>query len=119
MAIWGKPAKTGPPGKSLADGYSVFIYPDLGCVSWRRIFPNRGWHWTAWFPDFYTRMHATGMTDTLGVGLMLLGMMMQAGLTITAVKLAFIGFFIFFTSPTSTYDCKCSLFSRFETEACE
>ena len=71
------------------------------------------------FPDFYTRLHAAGMTDTLGVGLMLLGMMMQlpeAGLTLTAVRVAFIGFFmIFFTSPTSTRDRKCSLFSRFKT----
>ena len=64
------------------------------------------------FPDFYTRMHATGMTDTLGVGLMLLGMMMQAGLTLTAVKLAFIGFFIFFTSPTSTYAIANAAFSQ-------
>ena len=49
------------------------------------------------FPDFYSRMHAAGMIDTLGAGLMLLGMIMQAGMTLTAVKLAFIGFFIFFT----------------------
>jgi len=64
------------------------------------------------FPDFYTRMHAAGMTDTLGVGLMLLGMIVQAGFTLTAVKLAFIGFFIFFTSPTSTYAIANAAFSQ-------
>ena len=55
------------------------------------------------FPDFYTRMHAAGLTDTLGAGLIILGMFLQAGVTLTAVKLVLIAFFIFFTSPTSTY----------------
>lgn len=55
------------------------------------------------FPDFYTRMHAAGLTDTLGAGLIILGMFLQAGATLTAVKLVLIAFFIFFTSPTSTY----------------
>jgi multisubunit Na+/H+ antiporter MnhG subunit len=30
-------------------------------------------------PDFYTRMHAASVTETLGAGLMLLGLMLQAG----------------------------------------
>lgn len=55
------------------------------------------------FPDFYTRMHAAGITDTLGAGLIILGLLFQAGLTLVAVKLIFILFFIFFTSPTSTH----------------
>ena len=64
------------------------------------------------FPDFYSRMHAAGMIDTLGAGLILLGMIMQAGMTLTAVKLAFIGFFIFFTSPTATYAIANAAFSK-------
>ena len=31
------------------------------------------------FPDFYTRIHANGVTDTLGAGLILTGLMFQTG----------------------------------------
>jgi len=54
-------------------------------------------------PDFFTRMHAASVTDTLGAGLILLGLMLQAGLTLITVKLIVIGLLIFFTSPTSTH----------------
>lgn len=54
-------------------------------------------------PDFYTRMHAAGVTDTLGAGLMLLGMMLQAGFSLITVKLIMVGLLIFFASPTATH----------------
>jgi multicomponent Na+:H+ antiporter subunit G len=54
-------------------------------------------------PDFYTRLHAGGVIDTLGAELMLVGMMFQAGLSLVTVKLILIGTFLFFTSPTSTH----------------
>ena len=54
-------------------------------------------------PDFYTRVHAASVTDTLGVGLILLGLMLQAGLTLIAAKLAMIGLLVFFTSPAATH----------------
>jgi multicomponent Na+:H+ antiporter subunit G len=54
-------------------------------------------------PDFFTRMHAASVTDTLGAGLMLLGLMLQAGLTLVTVKLIVLGLLIFFTSPTATH----------------
>ncbi len=54
-------------------------------------------------PDFYTRMHAAGITDTLGADLILLGLMMQAGFTLVTVKLFLVGAFLFITSPTSTH----------------
>ncbi len=54
-------------------------------------------------PDVYTRSHAAGMTDTLGAGLVLLGLMAQAGFSLITVKLVLILVFIFFTSPTSTH----------------
>ena len=41
-------------------------------------------------PDFYTRMHAAGIIDTLGAGLILLGLMLQAGWTLITVKLLLI-----------------------------
>ena len=54
-------------------------------------------------PDFYTRLHAASVIETLGAGLLLLGMMLQAGLTLVTVKLVFIALLIFFTSPTATH----------------
>jgi multicomponent Na+:H+ antiporter subunit G len=54
-------------------------------------------------PDFYTRMHATSVIDTLGAGLILLGLVLKAGLTLASAKLAIIGLLIFFTSPTAAH----------------
>ena len=54
-------------------------------------------------PDFYTRMHAASVVDTLGAGLILAGLMLQAGLTLVSAKLLIIGLLIFFTSPTATH----------------
>lgn len=54
-------------------------------------------------PDFYTRMHAASVTETLGVGLMLLGLMLKAGFTLVAVKLLMMGLLIFFASPTASH----------------
>ena len=55
------------------------------------------------FPDFYTRLHAVGITDTLCAALFLLGLGFQAGITIASIKLFLIFVFIFFTSPTSSH----------------
>lgn len=53
--------------------------------------------------DMYARLHAASLIDTLGVGLVFIGLMFQAGWTLVTVKLFLILFFIFFTSPTATY----------------
>ena len=54
-------------------------------------------------PDFYTRLHGAGVTDTLGAGLILAGLMLQAGFTLVTVKLILILVFVFFTGPTATH----------------
>ena len=54
-------------------------------------------------PDFYTRLHGAGVTDTLGAGLVLLGLMIVAGLSLTTIKLLMILLFLFVTSPTSCH----------------
>ena len=54
-------------------------------------------------PDVYARMHATGITDTLGAGLILAGLMVQGGFSLVTVKLFLILVFLLYTSPTSTY----------------
>ena len=54
-------------------------------------------------PDFYTRMHAASLTDTLGTLLILLGVIVQAGLTLAGVKLFAIAVFLLLTCPTAAY----------------
>ena len=54
-------------------------------------------------PDFYTRMHAASVIETLGAGLILLGLILQAGLTLVTVKLLMLGVLILFVSPTATH----------------
>ena len=54
-------------------------------------------------PDFYTRMHAASIVDTVGAALVLLGLLLQAGPTLVAVKLLFIGLLILVASPTASH----------------
>lgn len=54
-------------------------------------------------PDFYTRVHAASIVETLGAGFILLGLVLQAGLTLVAVKLLMIGVLISFASPTASH----------------
>lgn len=54
-------------------------------------------------PDLYTRMHAASVTDTAGLGLVVLGLLLQAGLSLALVKLLAILVFLFVTSPTASY----------------
>lgn len=54
-------------------------------------------------PDAYTRMHAASIIDTLGLGLIVIGLMLQSGFTLTTAKLAIILILIFFTSPAATH----------------
>jgi multicomponent Na+:H+ antiporter subunit G len=54
-------------------------------------------------PDFFTRIHAAGMTDTLGVELILLGLIIQAGFSLLSLKFLLVAFFLLLTSPTATH----------------
>lgn len=54
-------------------------------------------------PDFYTRLHAASVTDSLGAGLVLVGLLLQAGLTLVGAKLFIVALLIFFTSPTAAH----------------
>jgi multicomponent Na+:H+ antiporter subunit G len=55
------------------------------------------------FPDFYSRMHAAGITDTLCAALFLLGLGFQAGLSLAAFKLLLIFAFLVFINPTASH----------------
>ena len=63
-------------------------------------------------PDLYTRMHAASVTDTLGAGLILLGLMLQSGVTLVAAKLLILAVLIFFTTPTATHALARAAFLR-------
>ncbi len=54
-------------------------------------------------PDFYTRIHAAGMTDTLGAEMVLFGLIVQAGFSQMGLKLLLISFLLLLTSPTATH----------------
>ena len=53
-------------------------------------------------PNLYARVHAAGVTDSIASILVILGVILQAGLTLAAIKLAAILLFLLLTSPTSS-----------------
>ena len=54
-------------------------------------------------PDFYTRMHAAGKTDTLGQTFILLGLVIYAGFSLVSIKLLIIIGLIYIINPTATH----------------
>ena len=63
-------------------------------------------------PEFYSRMHGGGITDTLGAGLIIIGLLFQAGLALTSFKLITILFFLLMTSPSSCHALAKSALSK-------
>lgn len=55
------------------------------------------------FPDFYTRLHAGGITDTLTAMLIVGGLVLQSGFSLLTIKLLLILLFLLFTTPTATH----------------
>ncbi len=54
-------------------------------------------------PDVLTRMHATTKCDTLGAGLIVLGVVLYLGFTLASVKALLILAFIWLTNPTAAH----------------
>lgn len=54
-------------------------------------------------PDFYTRIHAAGKVDTLGIMLFISGLMVYEGLTLNGAKLLLIVTFLLLTSPVASH----------------
>jgi len=54
-------------------------------------------------PDFYTRVHAAGITDTVGAWFILIGLMFQAGPNLVTVKLLLVFFFLLATCPLASH----------------
>ncbi|MDW8479337.1 MAG: monovalent cation/H(+) antiporter subunit G [Xanthomonadales bacterium] len=55
------------------------------------------------FPDFFSRLHAAGVTDTLATGLFLAGLACLMAEWQASLKLALIFLFMLFTSPTASH----------------
>lgn len=55
------------------------------------------------FPDVYTRMHATGKSDTLGAQLILIGLAIANGWEVASAKLILIFAFMMLANPTATH----------------
>jgi len=55
------------------------------------------------FPDFYTRMHAVGVTDTLAAAMILIGLMLQNPEVLVLLKLWMILAMTLFISPTASH----------------
>ncbi len=55
------------------------------------------------FPDFYTRMHAVGVTDTLATAMILIGLMLQNPDGLVVVKLIIILLMTLLISPTASH----------------
>lgn len=54
-------------------------------------------------PDLFTRLHAAGVGDTLGVGLFVLGFMVQAGFGTVAFKLVLVLLLLLLTGPVAAH----------------
>jgi len=54
-------------------------------------------------PDVFTRMHAVSVSESLGVGLLILGMALQAGFTLVTVKLFIIMVVMMWTGSVATH----------------
>ena len=55
------------------------------------------------FPDFYSRMHAAGVTDTLGAGFILIALMMQAPNFLVVAKLIMIFLLTLLVGSTTSH----------------
>jgi multicomponent Na+:H+ antiporter subunit G len=54
-------------------------------------------------PDFFTRSHATSKSDTLGIMLVLGGLAVYEGFSVTSLKLILIVFFIALSNPVGSH----------------
>jgi multicomponent Na+:H+ antiporter subunit G len=55
------------------------------------------------FPDFFTRVHAASVTDSVSAIFILTGFALQSGFSLITVKLAFILLFLLLTAPTASH----------------
>ena len=54
-------------------------------------------------PDFFTRVHAVSKSETLGIALVLLALIVHDGLTLTSLKLALVVLFVAIANPVGAH----------------
>ncbi|MEX2598040.1 MAG: monovalent cation/H(+) antiporter subunit G [Dehalococcoidia bacterium] len=54
-------------------------------------------------PDFYSRVHAVSKSETLGLTLVLLGLILEEGLSLVSLKLVLAVAFLFLTNPLAAH----------------
>lgn len=55
------------------------------------------------FPEFFSRLHGGGITDTMGAALIVIGLICLSPSILVAIKLIMILFFLLVTSPSSCH----------------
>ena len=55
------------------------------------------------FPDFFTRVHAASVTDSIAAILIIGGLLLQTSFDLNTAKLVFILLFLMVTSPTASH----------------
>lgn len=73
---------------SMVAGSAVLLLTGLGVLT---------------LPDYYSRIHAASITDTLGAALILFGLVVQAGFTQVAAKLVMVLLFLVLTGPPASH----------------
>ena len=70
------------------------------------------------FENVYVRSHAASLTDTLGAGLVVVGLLLLSPSLVVAFKLALLLLFLIFSSPTATHaPAQAALHEGVKTEA--
>ena len=54
-------------------------------------------------PDFFSRVHASGLTETLATPMLLVGLMLQMDWSLDLLKVVFVLVLILATNPTATH----------------
>lgn len=54
-------------------------------------------------PDFYSRIHASGNSETMGCMLSFIGLIIYEGPTFTALKMAFVFLIVFLANPIGSH----------------
>jgi len=54
-------------------------------------------------PDVFSRMHATTKSDTMGAGLIFIGLIIWQGMTFISLNILIVLIFIWLTNPTASH----------------
>ena len=82
---------------------SFFSIISLFFIAWGVFFLTVGSVGLLRLPDFFSRCHATGKADTVGILLVLAGLITYEGFTLNSAKMLIILTFVALTNPTATH----------------